>query len=77
MFLKNSVTVKFVLPEASLVTVKLLDSKGSLVKRVFEGTLPKGSQHIDVKGNDQTNGIYFCEVNIDGQQMIRKMVLQK
>jgi spore coat protein A len=70
-------TVGFILPKASLVTVRLLDSKGSLVRRVFQGTLPKGSQRIDVEGNEQTNGIYYCEVNVDGQRMIRKMVLQK
>jgi spore coat protein A len=73
----NKFTVGLVLPKASLVTVRLLDSKGSLVRRVFQGTLPKGSQHIDVEGNEQTNGVYYCEVNVDGQRMIRKMVLQK
>ena len=69
--------VSFVLPKASDVSLKLFDSKGSLVKKVFQGHLSKGLQQINVDGTNQANGIYFCEVNIDGQQMIRKMLLQK
>ena len=48
-------SVRFVLPKTSLVGVRLFDSKGSLVKKVFEGTLAKGSQQISVEGTNQAN----------------------
>lgn len=70
-------SLRFNLPASSSVAVNMYDAKGVLVKKVQNGTMSKGSQQIEVDGIQMANGIYYCEVIINGQRIMRKMVLQK
>ena len=70
-------TVRFTLHQPSAVVINMYDGKGSLVKRIYSGKLPEGMQQINVDGTNNTNGIYYCEVIINGQRILRKMILQK
>jgi spore coat protein A len=71
------VTIQFNLKAAQKVSISLYDTKGSLVKRIHEGEKPAGLQRITIDGSNMTNGIYFCEILINEQRILRKLVLQK
>ena len=68
--------VRFNLVQPSAVSINIYDAKGSLVKKVQNGTMSQGLQQLNIDGSNWTNGIYYCEVIINKQRMIRKMILQ-
>ena len=70
-------TIRFNLPQATDVIVNMYDNKGSVIKKIQNKTLSKGQQTLTVDGSDLVNGIYFCEVIINQQRILRKMILQK
>jgi len=70
-------TIRFMLHQPSAVVINMYDGKGSLVKRIYSGKLPQGMQQVNVDGTNNTNGVYYCEVIINGQRILRKMILQK
>ena len=70
-------SIRFTLPQPGNVIVNMYDSKGSLVKQVQNGTMDKGQQTLNVDGAALVNGIYFCELIINQQRILRKMILQK
>ena len=73
----NYVTIQVSLPTAKKVNIALYDAKGGLVKKVYEGEKPAGLQRFSIDGSNITNGIYFCEILINEQRILRKLVLQK
>ena len=73
----NHVTIQFNLPTARKISINLYDTKGSLVKKVYEGEKPAGLQRFSIDGGNIANGIYFCEILINKQRILRKLVLQK
>jgi spore coat protein A len=70
-------SIRFNLPQSSQVRINMYNSKGSVVKKVQNKTLNKGQQTITIDGTELVNGIYFCEVIINQQRILRKMILQK
>ena len=73
----NYVTIQFNLPSTKKIGINVYDTKGSLVKKIFEGEKPAGLQRFSIDGSNITNGIYFCEILINEQRILRKLVLQK
>ena len=73
----NYFTVRFNLTQSSTVSINLYDGKGSLVKNIYSGKLSSGLQQMKVDGTNRPNGVYYCEVVINGKRMLRKMILQK
>jgi spore coat protein A len=73
----NYVTIQFNLADTKKVSINLYDVKGSLVKKVYEGERSAGLQRISIDGSSMTNGVYFCEIVINDQRILRKLVLQK
>ena len=73
----NYVTIQFNLPATKKISINLYDTKGSLVKKVYEGEKPAGLQRLSIDGANIANGIYFCEILINKQRILRKLVLQK
>jgi spore coat protein A, manganese oxidase len=69
--------IRFLLAEPSQVTVNMYDTKGSTIKKVQNKTMGKGQHSLTIDGTGLTNGIYFCEVIINQQRILRKMILQK
>ncbi|MDI6803090.1 MAG: SBBP repeat-containing protein [Bacteroidota bacterium] len=75
-----STTIKFTLPSASLVTVKIYDILGREVATLLEQEeLDEGEQSIDFFADNLSSGIYFCRlvVNKGEFQQIKKMILMK
>jgi spore coat protein A, manganese oxidase len=73
----NNFTVRFTLPHASSVFINLYDAKGSLIKKITSSNLAAGAQKIVVNGDKMANGVYYCEVVINGERIVRKMILEK
>jgi len=73
----NYATIQFSLAETKKINISLYDAKGSLVKKVYEGEKQAGTQRISIDGSNMANGIYFCEILINDQRILRKLVLQK
>jgi len=69
--------IRFNLPQSAQVIVNMYDSKGTVVKKVQNIRLGKGQQTLSIDGRGLLNGIYFCEVIISQQRILRKMILQK
>jgi spore coat protein A, manganese oxidase len=73
----NYVTIQFELNESKKVGIRLYDNRGSLVKQIYEGEKPAGLHRISIEGVQLANGVYFCEVLVNDQRILRKLVLQK
>jgi spore coat protein A len=73
----NNLLIRFNVKQQSAVTVSIYDSKGSLVKRLYDGVSDPGLQQFQLDGSNWSNGSYFCEVIIGKERMMRKLVLQK
>lgn len=70
-------TLKFNLINDSRVKLNVYNSKGQVVKRVFEGQMKKGPQQFLLGEDTWSNGMYFIEISIDGETIIKKMSLQR
>jgi hypothetical protein len=55
----------------------LYDGNGKLVKKLSNRNLVKGRQILVIDGTDLVNGMYYCEIMINRERIVRKMVLQK
>jgi spore coat protein A len=73
----NYVTAQFQLSKNEKVSIRLYDNKGSLVKQVFQGEKQQGLHRVSIDGSNLANGIYFCEIVVNDQRMVKKLVLQK
>ncbi len=73
----NYVIIQLNLPATKKISINLYDTKGSLVKKIYEGEKPGGLQRFSIDGSNITNGVYFCEILINEQRILRKLVLQK
>jgi spore coat protein A len=73
----NQFSIKFALPQSSMVTVNIYDAKGSILKKIYSGVLGHGLQQLKVEGIHWAAGIYYCEVISNNERIIRKMILQK
>jgi spore coat protein A, manganese oxidase len=74
---REQFSIRFNLPDISSVTINVYDGSGSLIKRIENGKMGKGLHEINVTGINHAVGIYYCELIIDNQRILRKMILQK
>jgi hypothetical protein len=73
----NIVNIEFEVPRPSNILVRLIDNKASLVKQVYRAEAGMGLQRISIDGSALSNGIYFCEIIVGKERILRKLVLQK
>jgi len=73
----NNLSIQFYLKQASMVTVHIYDAKGALVKQVYNGNNDAGFKKIQLEAGGWSSGVYFCEVTINGEPTIRKLVFKK
>jgi spore coat protein A len=71
------VTLQFNLTQTQKVSIRVFDSKGSLIKHVYEGERQPGPQSFSIDGSDLSNGIYFCELIVNNKRILRKLVLMR
>jgi spore coat protein A len=73
----NQFTARFHVPYTTQVTVNMYDAKGGLVKKIYSGSMNQGEQQLNIDGSNWVNGVYYYEMIIANQKLVRKMVLQK
>ncbi|MBK8554111.1 MAG: T9SS type A sorting domain-containing protein [Ignavibacteria bacterium] len=74
----NPVTnINFEMPEAGYVTLKIYDSRGSIVNTIFNGKLSQGSYSLSYDASHLSSGIYFYEMRSGKFVMTKKMVIAK
>jgi flagellar hook assembly protein FlgD len=71
-----------VLGESRVVSVRIYDLKGRLVRKLREGSVPVGYHRIEFngrtdKGDMLPSGIYVCRMNADGFRKTVKMFMMK
>ncbi|MBE2217558.1 MAG: T9SS type A sorting domain-containing protein [Ignavibacteria bacterium] len=74
----NPVTViKYQIPQATYLTVKLYDQLGREILTLFAGDRQAGYYELTVDGTNLASGIYFCRLISQGFSKIIKMSLIK
>jgi spore coat protein A, manganese oxidase len=71
------VTIEFNLPATKRVIIKLYDNSGRLINQIYQGERSVGLQRFIIDGNNIMNGVYFCEILLGDQRILKKLVLQK
>jgi hypothetical protein len=72
-----STTIRFSVPEAGLVTLKVFNLLGEQVATLVNSDLAKGRYEINFKGNDISSGIYFYTLKAGNYVSTKKMILLK
>jgi spore coat protein A, manganese oxidase len=73
----NVLKIRMYLPTIAKLSINIYDNNGKLVDQIFSGNRGIGSQEFSVDGNHLSNGVYFCEIIVNDQRLLRKLVLQK
>ncbi len=78
--LTNTSIVKYDLPNSGIVTIKLVDVSGRVIANLFSGYKIKGEQQISISKtmfstNGASNGLYFLQVESNGEKQIEKVVI--
>ena len=74
----NPVTmIKFALPKASFVTLKVYDMLGREVAELVNGTKSAGQYIVDFDASSLTSGIYFYRLETNGFVDVKRMVVLK
>ena len=74
----NPVTmIKFALPKASFVTLKVYDMLGREVSVLVNGQKPAGQFIVDFDASSLTSGIYFYRLETNGFVDVKRMVVFK
>jgi spore coat protein A len=63
--------------EAAKVTVQLYDLQGRLVKDIYTGNVTAGEHNQTIDGKELSNGLYMCEIRINGETYRERLVLSK
>jgi parallel beta-helix repeat protein len=70
-------TIRYTLPEASFVSLKIFDVLGNEVAALTEGTQPAGSFETTFDGNGLASGTYIYRLTANSFVETRKMILLK
>lgn len=73
----NKLAIQLKLEEISSVILNIYDVKGALVKQLYRGNSEAGLQKFELDGTHWSSGTYFCQVIVNGRQLLRKLILNK
>ena len=72
-----STTIKYSLPKAENITLKIYDILGRKVKTLVNEEKPAGNYSIEFNGKDMPSGVYFYQIRAGVFTETRKMLLLK
>lgn len=78
-----STTIKFSLPEKSMVNIKIFDALGREVKTLVNSTMEMGKYEVPFVANGMSSSIYFYQITAEGLKSnskfseTKKMILNK
>ncbi|MDZ7373242.1 MAG: T9SS type A sorting domain-containing protein [candidate division KSB1 bacterium] len=70
-------TIRFDLPKAGHTTLKLYDTRGSLIATILDADLGAGSHEVKLNGSSLASGIYVYVLRSGDFTAARKLVLMK
>jgi hypothetical protein len=70
-------TIRFGLPEASVVSVKIFNILGQEVEHLFGGQLGAGTYHVEIDAARLVSGVYFCRVEAGSNVDVKRLSLVK
>lgn len=73
----SSTKIKYILPKASNVSLKIYDILGREVKTIFEGYQKSGEYELLFNSENITSGVYFYTLKTDYGTSSKKMILLK
>jgi hypothetical protein len=65
------------LNEPADVSIKLYNSRGRLVRHLFEGHMPTGVHHLQIDGSNLSSGIYIVQARMNEVLQVQKIALMK
>ena len=72
-----STTIKYQIPQLSLVTLKVYDVMGSEVATLVNEEKSAGTYEVEFNATGLTSGIYFYQLKADSFVETKKMILMK
>lgn len=75
--LKSKTTFTISVPYQGKVSISIFDSRGRLIKTLFEKWMNAGSYPVRVDLNDQPSGIYFLRLQNNQLTAVRRIILLK
>ena len=75
-------TIRFALPEAATVSLKVYNIHGQLVRTLANGSFSAGSHHVTWDGTNENgvqvvSGMYFYQIHAGDFQQVKKMLMLK
>ena len=72
----DNVTMNYNLAVAGQASIDVLDITGRLIKEVYQGNKSTGPQNQIIDLSDLVSGIYFVRLSLNGEQVVRRVVVQ-
>jgi spore coat protein A, manganese oxidase len=69
--------LQFKLTEGARVRINIYDAFGNLIKNVYQGNRSAGIQQFVIDGSRWNNGTYYCELSVNNQKTVHKLLVQK
>jgi len=69
--------IRFSVAEDGFVTLKVFNALGKEIKTLINKNLAAGQYDINFDGSDLTSGVYIYQLNADGKNITKKMMLLK
>jgi hypothetical protein len=74
--------IEYALPEAAAVRLIIYNIAGQMVRTLVDESQPAGYKRVlwngaDAYGREVSTGIYFFQLQIGGQKLVRKMIVQR
>ena len=70
----KELNVEFKLTSSAKVSYKVLSVLGQIVSESNVNYFDKGEHQLNINTNNFVSGIYFMELNVDGEKYIQKVV---
>ncbi len=72
-----STTIKYSIPQASFVTLKIYDILGREVTSLVNGDKPAGTYNVEFRGSNLSSGVYFYRLQAGSFTQTKKFILMK
>ncbi|MBU1065702.1 T9SS type A sorting domain-containing protein, partial [bacterium] len=69
--------ISYDLPKTQLVQINIYNMLGRKIVNLVNDVQSPGKYNINFDGSGLSSGIYFCQIQTDGFQQTRKMLLVK
>ena len=69
--------LQFTLSKTTTVSLIIYNAQGAVVRQLYQGRKDAGVQEFELDGTKLSNGTYFCELIVNGEKLVRKLVLEK